>query len=82
MIEVDDFTRILGIGPKTTALLNAEELYSFVDLAYMDVDYLMDILGSAARRLRWIDTWPAQAQLAAWGDWKGLEKFQAKLKAK
>jgi predicted flap endonuclease-1-like 5' DNA nuclease len=82
MFEVDDFTRIYGIGPKTTALLNNEGLYSFVDLAYMDVDYLMDILGSAARRLRWIDTWPAQAQLASWGDWEGLEKFQAKLKAK
>jgi predicted flap endonuclease-1-like 5' DNA nuclease len=77
MFEVDDLERILGIGPKTAARLKAEGIRTFTELASLDVDQLKELLGAG----RWIETWPAQARLAAWNDVKGLEKLQAHIKS-
>ena len=81
LVEVDDLQRILGIGPKITASLEAEGIHSFAQLAALDVEHLRDLLGSAAGRAHLLETWPAQARLAAWGDWDALKAFQAQLKS-
>ncbi len=81
LVEVDDLQRILGIGPKTTARLKAEGIHSFAQLAALDVEHLRGLLGSAAGRAHLLETWPAQARLAAWGDWDALKAFQAQLKS-
>ena len=80
-IEVDDLRRILGIGPKTTARLQAEGIHSFALLAALDVEQLRGLLGDAARHARQLKTWAAQARLAAWSDWDALSEFQAQLKS-
>lgn len=80
MIEADDFRKILGIGPKTTTLFYTEGVYTFRALAAMDEEHLRELLGAAANRLRWIESWPAQARLAAWGDWEALQEFQREIK--
>jgi predicted flap endonuclease-1-like 5' DNA nuclease len=80
MVEQDDLRRILGIGPKTAARLAAEGIHSFVQLAALDAEHLRNLL-PGVRRLRWLETWPAQARLAAWGDWGGLQKLQARIKS-
>ncbi|MBN1875562.1 MAG: DUF3380 domain-containing protein [Anaerolineae bacterium] len=80
MVEVDNLKRILGIGKKTAERLAAEGIDTFSELAVMDEERLRDVLGASANRLRWIGTWPAQARLAAWGDWEALEDFQARIK--
>ena len=79
-VEVDDLQRILGIGPKTVARLQAEGINSFAQLAALDVEQLRGLLGVAAGRARQLETWPAQARLAAWGDWEALGVFQAQVR--
>jgi len=80
MVETDALRKILGIGPKTTAMFHAEGIYTFRQLAAIDAEYLRALLGAAVKRLRWIETWPAQARLAAWGDWAALADFQVGIK--
>ena len=77
----DDLQRILGIGPKTAARLQAEGINRFEGLAALDVEHLRGLLGSAARHACWLDSWPAQARLADWRDWGGLEAFQARIRS-
>ena len=81
LVEVDDLQRILGIGPKTAASLKAEGIHRFAQLAALDVEHLRGLLGSAAGRAHLLETWPAQAHLAAWGDRDALKAFQAQLKS-
>lgn len=76
MTEVDDLQRILGIGPRTTAQLNADGIYTFAQLAAMEVAYLREL----ARGRRWLETWPLQARWASWGDWESLGVFQKMVK--
>ncbi|MCP4544825.1 MAG: 50S ribosomal protein L21, partial [Chloroflexi bacterium] len=64
----------------TAALLHAEGIQSFVQLAALDAEHLRNLVPSA-RRPRWLETWPVQARLAAWGDWGGLQKLQAEIKS-
>jgi predicted flap endonuclease-1-like 5' DNA nuclease len=78
-VEVDDLARILGIDPQAVAALQAEGIHSFVSLAALDVVHLQGLLGSHAPGVAFVETWPAQARLAAWGDWRALEAFQAQL---
>jgi len=77
MSEVDNLERILGIGPKTAARLESEGIQTFTELASTEPEQLKELLGAG----RWIETWPAQARLAAWNDVKGLEKLQADIKS-
>ncbi|HEY88458.1 MAG TPA: DUF3380 domain-containing protein [Thermoflexia bacterium] len=76
MVEEDDLQRILGIGPRSAAQLNAEGIYTFAQLAAMEVAYLREL----ARGRRWLETWLVQARWAAWGDWESLAAFQKTVK--
>ncbi|MGD9001841.1 MAG: N-acetylmuramidase domain-containing protein [Anaerolineae bacterium] len=79
--EPDDLQRVLGIGPKTAARLQAEGIRRFEQLAALDTEQLRGLLGGAARYARWLASWPAQARLADWGDRDALEAFQVRLRS-
>jgi predicted flap endonuclease-1-like 5' DNA nuclease len=73
--EREDLTQIEGIGPKTAALLNEAGIYNYAQLADTPVARLREIMAAAGPRYRLIvpDTWPAQARLAAEGQWDELQ---------
>lgn len=81
--EPDDLTRIEGIGPKISQLLNQDGLYTFAQLAAASVEHLQSILSAAGSRFRLADpqTWPEQASFARDGKWEALQAFQDTLKA-
>jgi len=72
----DDLPRILGIGPKTDAVLKMVGVTTFAQLAHTGVDRLEEILGEAGFRLADPQTWPDQARLAAAGQWDALARYQ------
>jgi hypothetical protein len=77
----DDLTRIEGIGPKITSLLQAAGIVTFAQLAETDVGRLEEILTEAdLRGLADPTTWPEQAWLAASEQWDELETLQEELK--
>ena len=81
--EPDDLTRIEGIGPKISSVLQAAGITTFAQLAGTDVERITEILKEAGPNLlRLADpaSWPKQARLAAAGKWETLERVQAKLK--
>jgi predicted flap endonuclease-1-like 5' DNA nuclease len=80
--EPDDLTKIEGIGPKIQELLFAAGIYSFGDLAAVDVDRLREILNAAGERFQMHEpkTWPEQADLAAKGKWAELAALQELLR--
>ena len=81
--EGDDLKVIEGIGPKISQVLREAGVATFGELASLDADGIQAILTAADPRLgRLADpsTWPAQAALAADGDWEALSNFQAELK--
>jgi predicted flap endonuclease-1-like 5' DNA nuclease len=63
----DDLTRIKGIGPKISGVLQGAGICTFADLAATDVSRLEQILTKADIRLADPQTWPEQASLAAAG---------------
>jgi len=76
----DDLTKLEGIGPKVSKILNEAGITSFADLATADdveVDKVLDAAG-----LQMMDSagWIEQAKLAAKGDMEGLAKLQDELK--
>lgn len=79
MKHADDLTIIEGVGPKTEELLRANGIESFVQVAQLHVDDLLDILkrGGPNFRLANPATWAQQALLAAesrWGDLKHMQQ--------
>jgi formate hydrogenlyase subunit 6/NADH:ubiquinone oxidoreductase subunit I len=79
----DDLTRLEGIGPKISGLLQATGITTFAQLADTDVDRIKQILEEAdPKLLRLADpsTWPRQARLAASGKWEALERWQERLR--
>lgn len=82
--EPDDLTRIEGIGPKISTVLQDAGIVTFSRLAESGTDELKSILREEDERLaRLADptTWPEQASLAAAGAWKALGKLQEQLTA-
>jgi len=79
--EDDDLTKVEGIGPKISEILNSSGITSFDSLAKTDVDKLKEILEEAGNRYKSHDpaTWPEQAKLAAEGKWDELKKLQDEL---
>ena len=77
----DDLTRMEGIGPKISSLLQTAGITTFAQLAAADVGRLKEIL-TEADLLGLADptTWPEQARLAAAGEWDALEALQDELK--
>jgi NADH-quinone oxidoreductase subunit I len=81
--EPDDLTRIEGVGPKISGVLQAAGITTFAQLADTEVDRIKEILeASDPKLLRLADpsTWPRQAKLAAAGKWEPLAKWQERLK--
>jgi len=77
----DDLTRIEGIGPKISSLLQAAGITTFAQLAATDVSRLKKILAEARlTALADPTTWPEQASLAAAGKWEALKRLQSELK--
>jgi predicted flap endonuclease-1-like 5' DNA nuclease len=77
----DDLKIIEGIGPKISAMLNAEGIHTFAQLAATDVERLRGIMVAANLRIADPTTWPQQAALAAAGKWDELQALQDSLKA-
>jgi predicted flap endonuclease-1-like 5' DNA nuclease len=78
--QPDDLTRIEGIGPKISGLLQAAGIATFAQLAATDVSRLKQIIAEAGlSALADPTTWPEQAGLAAAGQWNALETLQDEL---
>ena len=77
----DDLKKIEGIGPKIAEILAASGIITFSDLAGANVESLRSTLEAAGNRYKAHDptTWPAQAKMAADGNWAELEKWQDEL---
>lgn len=82
-VVTDDLTKVEGIGPKISLLLQGAGITSFAQLAATAVDRLKEILSGGGPRYQLWDpgTWPEQAALAAAGDWDGFKKLKGELKA-
>lgn len=77
----DDLKKIEGIGPKIGEILSNNGYPTFAKLAEADVEALKGILAEAGSRYTMHDptTWPAQAKMAAAGQWDELKVWQDKL---
>jgi hypothetical protein len=80
-VELDDLTRIEGIGPKFASVLRSAGLTTYEELAASRVDELRDLFRE--RGLYFVDpaTWPEQAELAALEAWGALSDLQEELDA-
>jgi len=78
-VEADDLVKIEGIGPKVAKTLIAAGITTFAKLAESNAGDIQGILTEAGLKMMNPETWIDQAKLAAAGDWKALEKLQAKL---
>ncbi len=77
----DDLKKVEGIGPKIAGLLNDAGINTFAELAATDADKIKEILSEAGSRYASHDptTWPAQAKMAADGEWDKLQAWQDEL---
>lgn len=80
--ESDDLTKIEGIGPKISEILQKADITTFAKLADTESEKIGEILAEAGSRYKSHDptTWPEQAKLAAEGKWDELNKRQDELK--
>jgi len=81
----DDFTCIVGIGPKVSSVLRSAGISTFAKLASADVSGIREILEAEnPNLLRLTDpsTWPEQARMASEGDWEALSALQDSLKGR
>ncbi len=82
-VPEDDLTVIEGIGPKISASLKEHGIRTFVQLSRAEPDRLLEILAEAGPNFKLaapaVVSWPAQAQLAAKGDWDQLHAFKESL---
>ncbi len=79
--EADDLTRIEGIGPKISGILNDKGVTTFAALAAMTPEAIKELLVAEGPQYNRADptTWPRQAEFAASGDWDALKKWQDEL---
>ncbi len=71
----DDLTKIEGVGPKIAETLTAAGLATYADVAGSDAKKIAEII-EGVRGNHIPDTWPAQAKLAADGNWDELKTMQ------
>jgi len=76
----DDLTKLEGIGPKVSKILNEAGITSFADLAAADDAAVDKVLDAAGLQMMDSAGWIEQAKLAAKGDMEGLAKLQDELK--
>lgn len=79
----DDLKIVEGIGPKIEEILCENGIDSYKKLAATPVNRIKEILLNAGSRFAVHDpgTWPAQALLAANGEWENLKAYQSFLNA-
>ena len=77
----DNLLKIEGIGKKTVEVLNSAGLTSFAQLAAMEAAEIKATLVAAGKTFNRFDTttWPAQARMAALGQWDELKAWQDEL---
>jgi len=75
-VEVEDLTKIEGIGPKIAEHLNAAGITTFAQLASASPEQLQGLLAGGGFAAHDPATWPDQAQLAASGEWDKLSEWQ------
>ena len=81
-VEADDLKRIEGVGPKIEKILHEAGIHTFAQLASAEISHLEKVVHQdGGVRLAFPASWPAQARLAATGDWEGLAKLQDELQA-
>ena len=74
--EPDDLTKIIGIGAVFQTVLNDAGITTYADLAETTAEELEAIIEETGRsRPGRIETWTAQAELAAKGDWAGFQRY-------
>jgi len=78
--QEDDLTKIEGIGPKVEQVLKEAGISSFSALSQANAEQLKKSLQVAGLQMMNPAGWIEQAELAARGDWDGLEKLQDELK--
>jgi hypothetical protein len=76
----DKLTKIEGIGPKTSQLLENAGISTFAALASTGADELDDIVDAAGYTMMDVTSWPEQASLAANDRWEELKTLQDNLK--
>jgi small subunit ribosomal protein S2 len=81
--DPDDLTRIEGIGPKLSSVLQEAGILTYARLADATPEELTGILEAADPRLLRLAhpaSWPEQAALAATGEWEALDALKGTLK--
>ncbi|MFK7810449.1 MAG: carbohydrate-binding module family 20 domain-containing protein [Saprospiraceae bacterium] len=78
----DNLKKVEGIGPKIEKMFNEAGITTFSILSKTKVTALKAILKAAGPRYTMHNptSWPAQAKMAANGDWDKLSKWQDELK--
>ena len=81
-VTENDLTLIVGIGPKTAALLQANGIDDWEKLAAASAKVLKVLLLEAGGVYKSLDPthWPKQASMAAQGEWRKLRVFQETLR--
>jgi predicted flap endonuclease-1-like 5' DNA nuclease len=80
-IAADDLKKIKGIGPKIALTLKSAGFVRFEQLADADLEDIEMILQTAGVRLTNMNTWKAQARLAADGEWDALRELQEDMRS-
>ena len=77
-VEVDDLTKVEGIGPKAAEALVEAGISSYAELSQQDPEKIKEILAEKSARLTHLEpgTWPKQAAMAAAGQWDELQAWQ------
>lgn len=80
-VKNDDLTKIEGVGPKISEILQSKGIRTFETLANTDAAIIKSHLETAGPRYQMHDptSWPRQSRLAADGNWNALEKLQDEL---
>lgn len=80
-IKPDDLKIVEGVGPKIEQLLKEGGITTLAIMGETDADRIREILSEAGSRYQMHDptTWPAQAKIAASGDWDALKELQDRL---
>ncbi|MCB0692988.1 MAG: 50S ribosomal protein L27 [Lewinellaceae bacterium] len=80
-IKADDLKIVEGVGPKIEQLLKEGGITTLAIMGETDAEKIREILHAAGARYQMHDptTWPAQAKIAASGDWDALKELQDRL---
>lgn len=81
--DVDNLTKIEGIGPKAAEALTNAGIDTYAKLSKSKPEKVKEILAEASSRMAHLDptSWPKQAKMAADGKWDELKEWQDKVKA-